>query len=206
MAESAASAAGKRTGRLRRVLGGLLFLVFTLLSAALVCAAAVLLHSFDAEKSKNALNAADFEVVEETAVSRITPGESSDINELRARCGFALPYFPGQLFFGEVSNAEYGGENAVRVTMRYQSGMVIEAVCPAAAAPLIRRSGQELELYDSLEVPFAGMSGGIAALMAQGGGGSSLYFATGAAAYTAYAPVARETLYSYLSENGFSAR
>ena len=201
------AAAKKRSGKaLGRLFGGTVFFLFTLLSAAIVCLTAVLLHSFDVKTGPETLRASDFEVSDDASVSRIVPGESSDLGEIRAICGFPLPYFPGQLMYAGVTNADWDGGNAVRVTMEYASGAVIEAVRPAEAAPLIRRAGMEVQLYGNLRVPFTGMYDGIGAVMCRGNGASCLYFSTDTAAYSVYAPVSGDVLYKYVGENGLSVR
>ena len=195
--------AGKRGGGF---IGKVLYALAALLFTALFCLAAVLVHPFDAEGGAGDYRASDFEVKEENDVPRIWPGESSDIGGIRAICGFPLPYFAGQMMYAEAGNVEYGGKNAVRVTMRYQSGMEIEAVRPPEAAPVIRRDGMEVMMYENLRVPFAGMQGGIGAIMCRGKADSCLYFSTDDAAYSIYAPVGPELLYRYVSETGLSVR
>ncbi len=194
---------GKVGGFTRKVL----FFLFTVLTAAVLFLTALFMHDFDAGDAVSRHSAADFEVTEDVPeVSAIIPGESGDIGELRRICGFPLPYFAGQIMYGEAANAVYDGKKAVTVTMEYQSGVVIRAVRPAAAAPLIRFRGMETAAGNALRIPFAGMSGGIDALMCRGTEGACLIFHTSDAAYAVFAPVDGETLYKYLSENSLSVR
>ncbi len=191
----------------RRLLGHLAFVLFTLLAAALLILAALRLHPFDAAKNGRTGAASGFEVTEESDdTARIYPCESSDIGEIRKACGFPLPCFPGQGMYGEAYNVSWMGKNAVRVTMEYPGGVVIEAVRPAAAAALIKRDGMEVRLYESLRVPFAHSAAGPAALLCTGKGGSCMYYSTDSAAYSIYAPVDGDTLYTYIKENDLGVR
>ncbi len=189
----------------RRFAGGLLFVLFSLLCALVLCLAAVMLHSFE-DGGGAALRARDFEVTEDGGAARIQAGESSDIAILRSACGFALPYFPGQVMYGEAVNADCGGRNAVVVTMTYQSGAVIQAVKPRSAASLILREGLQVQMYEDLRIPFTGLSGGIGAMMCRGDGRACLYFSTEDAAYSIYAPTDGDLLYKYVSENDLKVR
>ena len=157
------------SGAARRFFGRMGFAVVTVLIGALTVLAGVRLHSFDPSAAGRA-GASGFEVRDESAgAARIRPGESGDIGEIRRECGFPLPYFPGQDMFGEMSNVPYDGKNAVRVTMTYRGGVVIEAVRPADAAFLIKREGLAVQLYESLRVPFGRISSSyISALMCSG--------------------------------------
>lgn len=184
------------------------FVLFTVLAAALTVLAGIRLHSFDSSPAGRA-GASGFEVRDENAgAARIQPGESGDIGEIRRKCGFPMPYFPGKVMFGEMANVPYDGKNAVRVTMTYSGGVVVEAVQPADAAFLIKREGLEVRLYESLRVPFGRISSSnISALMCCGEKGSCIYFSTGDAAYSIYYEKADgETLYRYIYENNLDVR
>lgn len=175
--------------------------------AALTVLAGIRIHSFDSSAAGRA-GASGFEVRDEDAgAARIRPGESGDISEIRRECGFPMPYFPGQIMYGEMTNVPYDGKNAVRVTMTYPGGVVIEAVRPAEAAFLIKREGLAVQLYESLRVPFGHMSSsGISALMCSGKEGSCIFFSTEDAAYSVFGPVDGETLYRYIHENNLDVR
>ena len=198
---------GSGRGPVRRFFGRAGFVLFAAFIAALAVAVGVRIHSFDPSAAARA-GASGFEVRDESAgADRIRPGESGDIGEIRRECGFALPYFPGQVMFGEMINVPYDGKNAVRVTMSYNGGVVIEAVRPAEAAYLIRREGLAVQLYESLRVPFGRVSSSyISALMCTGKEGSCIYFSTEDAAYSVYGPVDGEMLYRYIYENDLDVR
>lgn len=195
------------SGAARRFFGRMGFAVVTVLIGALTVLAGVRLHSFDPSAAGRA-GASGFEVRDESAgAARIRPGESGDIGEIRRECGFPLPYFPGQDMFGEMSNVPYDGKNAVRVTMTYRGGVVIEAVRPADAAFLIKREGLAVQLYESLRVPFGRISSSyISALMCSGEEGSCIFFSTEDAAYSIFGPVDGEMLYRYIYENDLDVR
>ena len=200
---------GKRSrrGLVRRFFGRAGFILFTAFIAALAVLAGVGLHSFD-PSLPGRTGASGFEVRDEsTGTPRIRPGESSDIGEIRKECGFPLPYFPGQVMFGEMTNVPYDGKNAVRVTMSYPGGVVIEAVRPLEAAFLIKREGLEVQLYESLRVPFGRIASSyVSALMCSGKAGSCICFSTDDAAYSIFGPVDGETLYRYIHENDLDVR
>ena len=202
-------AMGKPSGRgwARRFIGRAGFVLFAAFIAALSVLAGIRLHSFDPSLTARA-GASGFEVREEGAgAARIRPGESGDIGEIRRECGFPMPYFPGQVMFGEMTNVSYDGKNAVRVTMSYPGGVVIQAVRPREAAFLIKREGLGVQLYESLRVPFGRISSSyIPALMCGGRAGSCIFFSTEDAAYSIFAPADGETLYRYVYENDLDVR
>ena len=183
------------------------FVLFAAFIAALAVLAGIRLHSFDPSLTGRA-GASGFEVRDESAgAARIRPGESGDVGEIRRECGFPMPYFPGQVMFGEMTNVPYDGKNAVRVTMSYPGGVVIQAVRPREAVFLIKREGLEVQLYESLRVPFGRISSSyISALMCGGKEGSCIFFSTEDAAYSIFGPVDGETLYRYIYENDLDVR
>ena len=188
-----------------RIFKNLLFGVGVLLMCALILFGAVMLHSWKASGTNQSLKAEDFEV-EEGPRERVLPGESSDLTFLRNRAGCPLPYFEGQMFLGEIRNAEYGGQNACLVTMTYQSGLVINACAPREAAPLLEIKEMDVLMRGDARITLTG-NVGIPALMCEGRPGACLYFETDSAAYAVFAPGTRaDALYRYLQATPLSVR
>ena len=188
-----------------RVFRALLCGAALLLFCGAVCLGAVMFHSWTEPGAARELRAEDFEV-EGVRRERIVAGESSDLTFLRNRAGCPLPYFEGQMFMGEIRNAEFDGENACIVTMTYQSGLVITAVAPREAAPLLLRKDMEVLMRGDGEIFLAG-NVKLRALMCQGESGSCLYFETDSAAYSVFAPgTDAGRLYAYLTDTRLNVR
>ena len=200
--EPPAAQGGKKT---RRVFRGLVCGAALILFCGAVCLGAAMFHSWTEPGAAREMRAEDFEV-EGAGRERVVAGESSDLTFLRNRAGCPLPYFEGQMFMGEIRNAEYDGKNACVVTMTYQSGLVITAAAPREAAPLLLRKDMEVLMRGDGEISLAG-NVKLRALMCQGKSGSCLYFETDSAAYSVYAPgTDAERLYAYLTETRLNVR
>lgn len=82
---------------------------------------------------------------EKTPVTRMQPARMNDVQALADLFGAPLPALRGQNAEGEGVNASHDGETARMVTLRY-GDLVITAVRPASAAPLLLRSGLSVSL------------------------------------------------------------
>ena len=192
------------TGRFGRALRTFaLFLAALIFSGMLyLCGAA--LHLFDRRAGED--SAERYAVAQESsAVERMIAGETGDIGQLREMAGFPLPFLEGQPFLGEAANAVYDGGSARLITMRYTTGIVIAAVCPAEAAPLLKRGGMELRMDTAETLQLQGLRQRV--VLSESGNTSCVYFSTDDAAYAVYAQgLTGGQLIGVLNEYGLSVR
>ncbi|MBQ8136336.1 MAG: hypothetical protein IJ174_02790 [Clostridia bacterium] len=201
MAQSAFG--GEWKGKFRRALKTLALVLAAAVFAGALYLFGAALHAFGGGGGGETAEA--YAVRDEEAVAPIIAGETGDIAQLREMAGFPLLYLANQRFFGEAANASYGGSIAKLITMRYQMGIVITAVAPARAAPLLKRSGLTL----SSEAKTLNLQGNRrAAVCAEDGGKAAcLYFTTDDAAYAIYAQgLSGDQLTALCNEYGLSAR
>ena len=109
----------------------------------------------------------------------LQPGQYDSVAAVRAVVDFPLIAL-NEACIARAENAEWQGRRAHLVTMNFASGIVITAVSPREAAPLIKRSG--LELAGNTDLSVVGMD----AVLATGPSGACLYFASGSGAYCLY--------------------
>lgn len=125
-------------------------------------------------------------------VTRMQSASMNDPKGLAQLFGAPLPALPGYAVSGEGGNATHDGQVA-RVAALYYEGLIISAVQPASAAPLLLRDELDVALLGDLAVL------GQPAALARKGDAYCVYFSTPAAAYSVYAPHAeREDFYAAL--------
>lgn len=170
--------AGK--GKAKRLLTGLGGVVLSLIAAAAVYLAAVMLQSPGARPQENA-------APEKTRppVTRMQAAAMDDASAMARMFECRLPALPGLTPKGRGVNASHDGEPARLVTLSY-NGAVISAVQPASAAPLLLRGELDVTLRGDLTVL------NLPAVLAERGRARCLYFSDEAAAYSLYAPEAEE--------------
>ena len=123
---------------------------------------------------------------EKTPVTRMQPARMNDVQALADLFGAPLPALRGQNAEGEGVNASHDGETARMVTLRY-GDLVITAVRPASAAPLLLRSG--LSVSPRTDITALNMP-----VTLTGRGRVFCAFMTGEdAAYSVYVPDASES-------------
>ena len=124
--------------------------------------------------------AAETETAESTAAKTpLQPGQYESIADLRTQVDFPLIAL-NEACIARAENAQWQGIKAHLITMNFASGVVISAVSPREAAPLIKRDGFELAGNTDLKVI------GMDASLAVGPSGACLYFSSGSAAYCLY--------------------
>ena len=99
--------------------------------------------------------------------------------------GAPLPQFSGHTPAGEARNTRHDGQTVRQVTLTYP-GLVITAVRPASAAPLLLRNELSIQSRSDLTVM------NLPATLAGKGSSHCLYFSSEFAAYSLYAPNATE--------------
>lgn len=199
MTQSAAG--GEWKLKIRRVLRTGALLIATIVFAGALYLLGAAMHDFHGGGEA----AEAFAVQAEQAVEPIIAGETGDIAQLREMAGFPLLYLANQRFFGEAANASYAGGTARLITLQYQMGIVITAVYPAKAAPLIKRSG--LTLLPSAKTLSLQGNRRTAVCAEDGGRAACLYFTTDDAAYAIYAKgLSGDQLTALCNEYGLSAR
>jgi len=170
----------KFSRKIRGFFSGLTSLFLALILMAVIYAAAVLLDS----PEKNQQNAWVVEE-EETAVTPLQAATSSDARVLAQMLGAPLPQLTGHTPSGEARNTSHDGKTVRQITLSYP-GLVITAVRPASAAPLLLRKDLTIQSRSDLTVM------NLPAVWASKDSSHCLYFSSEFAAYSIYAPNAAE--------------
>ncbi len=170
--------AGKGTGR--RILGRVAGAVLALIAAAAVYLAAVLLQSPGADKPES-YTAAE----KRPPVTRMQAAAMDDAAQMARMFEYRLPALPGLTPRGRGENVRHDGADARLVTLSY-NGVVISAVQPAAAAPLLLHGDMDVVLRSDLTAL------NLPAVLAERGNARCLYFSDESAAYAVYAPDASQ--------------
>lgn len=157
---------------LKRVLAGL----FSLFLMALVYVAAVLLQS-PADNREGSFVVED----EPEAVTRMQAAAMNDAAALSRLFGAPLPALPSLTPNGQGENAAHDGQTVRKATLTYD-GLVITAVRPASAAPLLLLSGLSVSLKSDLTVL------NLPAVLCGRGSQRCVYMSNESAAYSIYAP------------------
>ena len=167
-------------GRGKGILKTFFAVTGTVLLMAVVYLAAIMLQT-------PADGAAGSFVVEDEpeTVTRMQPAQFSDAQSLAAQFGAPLPVGPSLLLRGQAGNTTHDGQN-VRVASLQYEGLVVTAVRPASAAPLLLRSELSVSLVSDLTVL------NHPAVLAARGGAKCVYFTGESAAYSVYTPQADE--------------
>ncbi len=153
---------------------GLLILAFLLVATFYLFA--IMIEKPAADKQ------GQFAVVDDTPVTRIQASSSTDIRTLARLFGAPLPGLSGQSVAGEARNASYNGQAALQFTLNYPGGIVLTAVRPVDAAPLLLRSNMSVVAqsgWSALSLP---------AMLAQDDDALCLYFSDEQAAFSLYVP------------------
>ena len=169
---------------LKRIGGGLAALVLM----GLVYVAAVLIQS-----PADALEGSFVVQEEYEPVTRMQPVSTDDAQALVQLFGAPLPFLPGYTPVCEGTNAVYDGQTVRVATVRYD-GLVISAVRPASAAPLLLRPELSVSLRSDLTVL------NLPAVLSGKGNTRCVSFSNESAAYTIYAPNAEEEAFLSLLE------
>ena len=122
---------------------------------------------------------------EEAIVTRIQPAQIDDAQSLASLFGAPLPVVPSLLIRGQAGNTTHDGQNVRVATLQYE-GLVVTAVRPASAAPLLLRGELSVSLKSDLTVL------NHPAVLASRGGARCVYFSNESAAYSIYTPQADE--------------
>ena len=122
---------------------------------------------------------------EEEIVTRIQPAQIDDAQSLASLFGAPLPVVPSLLIRGQAGNTTHDGQNVRVATLQYE-GLVVPAVRPASAAPLLLRGELSVSLKSDLTVL------NHPAVLASRGGARCVYFSNESAAYSIYTPQADE--------------
>ena len=102
-------------------------------------------------------------------VTRMQPAQFDDAQSLAVQFGATLPVVPSLLIRGQAGNTTHDGQNVRVATVQYE-GLVITAVRPASAAPLLLRSELSVSLVSDLTVL------NHPAVLATKGGAKCVYF------------------------------
>ena len=170
----------QENGKGKRILKGVFAVLFAVLVMAAVYLAAVLIQS-------PADGAAGSFVVDEgeEPVSRMQPAQTNDVRSLASLFGAPLPVVPSLLLQGQAGNTTHDGQNVRVATLQYE-GLMIAAVRPASAAPLLLRGELSVSMRNDLTVL------NHPAVLASRGGAYCVYFSNESAAYSVYARQAEE--------------
>lgn len=122
---------------------------------------------------------------EEEIVTRMQPAQIDDAQSLASSFGAPLPVVPSLLIRGQAGNTTHDGQNVRVATLQYE-GLVVTAVRPASAAPLLLRGELSVSLKSDLTVL------NHPAVLASRGGAHCVYFSNESAAYSIYTPQADE--------------
>ena len=122
---------------------------------------------------------------EEEIVTRIQPAQIDDAQSLASLFGAPLPVVPSLLIRGQAGNTTHDGQNVRVATLQYE-GLVVTAVRPASAAPLLLRGELSVSLKSDLTVL------NHPAVLASRGGARCVHFSNESAAYSIYTPQADE--------------
>lgn len=167
---------GRRKGIMKKVFA----VIGTLLAMAVIYLVAVMLHNPADSK------AGSFVVEDEAeTISRMQPAQIDNAENLAAQFGAPLPVVPSLKVRGQAGNTTHDGRNVRVATLQYD-GLVITAVRPASAAPLLLRSELSVSMVSSLTVL------NHPAVLATKGGAKCVYFSNESAAYSVYTPQAEE--------------
>ncbi|MBR4539318.1 MAG: hypothetical protein IKO52_10800 [Clostridia bacterium] len=122
---------------------------------------------------------------EEETVTRMQPAQIDDAQSLASLFGAPLPVVPSLLIRGQAGNTTHDGQDVRVATLQYE-GLVVTAVRPASAAPLLLRGELSVSLKSDLTVL------NHPAVLASRGGARCVYFSNESAAYSIYTPQADE--------------
>ncbi len=158
--------------------------VFTVLGAVLLMSAVYLAAVLIQSPSDGM--AGSFVVDDgENAVTRMQPAQSGDAQSLASLFGAPLPMLPGLAPQGQAGNTTHDGQNVRVATLQYD-GLVITAVRPVSAAPLLLRGELSISMMNELTVL------NHPAVLAGRNGAHCVYFTNESAAYSVYTPQAEE--------------
>lgn len=167
-------------GRKKGILKTVFAVIGVLLAMAVIYVGAIMLQS------PTDGTAGSFVVEDEPeTVTRMQPAQFSDAQSLAAEFGAPLPVVPSLLIRGQAGNTTHDGQNVRVAALRYE-GLVITAVRPVSAAPLLLRSELSVSLVSDLTVL------NHPAVLAAKGGAKCVYFTGESAAYSVYTPQADE--------------
>ncbi len=121
----------------------------------------------------------------EEIVTRMQPAQSDDARALSALFGAPLPMLAGFAPIGQAGNTTHDGQNVRVATLQYE-GLMITAVRPASAAPLLLRGELSVSMTNELTVL------NHPAMLASRGGAHCVYFSNESAAYSIYTKQADE--------------
>ncbi|MBQ9263650.1 MAG: hypothetical protein IJ189_05500 [Clostridia bacterium] len=167
-------------GRFKRFLGHVGSLILTLIAAALIYLAAVLLQSPGSNQEEGYIVQEDI-----APVTRMQAATMNDAAALARMFENRLPALEGFAPNGQGVNTAHDGGVARLVTLSY-NGVTISAVRPATAAPLILHKDLDIVLRSDLTVL------NLPAMLASRGSAFCLYFSDESASYAVYAPQAEE--------------
>ncbi len=166
-------------GKGKRILKSVFAAVGTAMIMALIYVAAVLLQ-FPADAMEGS-----FVVEDDEIITRMQPAETDDAESLAAMFGAPLPMLPGYAPKCQAGNTTHDGQT-VRVAALQYDGLMITAVRPASAAPLLLRGELSVLLKNDITVLSH------PAVLAGRGGAHCVYFSNESAAYSVYTPQAPE--------------
>lgn len=163
------------SNKAKRFFSGLGTAALALVAMAVIYVVAVLLSS-PGDKARGSFVVQE----EEEALLPMQASSGSDAAQMAQLFGAPLPVLQGYTPACEGRNVTHDGQSARLVTLTYP-GMVISAVRPAAAAPLLLRAGLSLQLRSDLTAL------NLPAALASRGSEHCLYFSDEHAAYSIYA-------------------
>lgn len=170
----------KQKSKIRSALSHLVTVILCLILMGTVYVAAILLQP-DSDSEKGS-----FVVQEEKeAITRMQSAAMTDIPALAGLFGAPLPYLPGVNAAGQGENTAHDGETVRICTVTYP-GVIITAVRPVSASPLLLRESLSLSMRSDLTVL------NLPAALAEKGDARCVYFMNEDAAYSVYAVLAEE--------------
>lgn len=176
-------------GKALSLVSRLITVLLCLILMAVVYVAAVLLQN-DGDSEKGSFIVQE----EKEPITRMQSATMADIPALSQLFGAELPYLKGVSVTGQGENAVHDGEIARVCTLTYP-GVVITAVRPANAAPLLLRNGLSLSMRSDLTVL------NLPASLAERGDTRCVYFVNETAAYSVYAAQSTEEEFLRILEN-----
>jgi len=179
----------KAPGKMGKFLRALPLAALTLLLMAGVYVASVLLQ-LPGDTDEGSFVVQD----DPEPVTRMQAADMNDAQALSRLFGAPLPYLPGLAVEGHGGNATHDGETVRMATLRYD-GVIITAVRPASAAPLLLRGDLSVSLRSDLTVL------NLPAVLSSRGGQQCVYLSSENAAYAIYAPQAPQEDFLALTEH-----
>ena len=170
----------QKKGKAGKLLSSIGLTFSALLLGCLIYLAAVLLQTTgDSEENS-------FVVREDPVpVTRMQSAAMDDAPSLSRHFGAPLPMLPGISVKGQGENTTHDGETVRRATLQYD-GLLITAVQPASAAPLLLRKELSVSMRSDLTVL------NLPAMLSSRGNARCVYFSSESTAYAIYAPNAGE--------------